>query len=72
MLLTVNGNYACRGIVFTPGVVEVDSILAAWLLADAPGTFTVSEPIIEPALEAPPVDRMVKAPPVAKGSRRRA
>lgn len=50
---------------FTPGVIEVDSQLAAFLLKDAPEGFSTdipAAPVDEKGLNEPPSDKAVKKP----------
>jgi len=64
-LKCLNG-YSNKQFSFEAGqVFEVDEVTARWLQADSPGAFV---PVVGPAEpevkapEAPPVDKMVKAP----------
>jgi len=52
-------------------VFEVDDVTARWLQADSPGAFEVVVEPAEPegkAMEAPPVDKMMRAPARKKGA----
>lgn len=58
--LKVISEYIGRGMHFAAGTtLEADDMLFLFLMADAPGCFAVIE---EKAIDAPPVDKMVRKP----------
>lgn len=62
---------APRGLHYQPGQeFEADDALYLFLMADAPGCFEPAEdrpaPVATAALDAPPADKMLRAPKVKK------
>lgn len=65
--LRVVSEYRSRDVVYGVGsVIEVSDEQARFLMVDAPGCFVVH---VEKAIEAPPVDKMVKRPGRKKTSK---
>ena len=61
MRLFVVADYACREVHHPKGaVLEVPGDVAAWLMADAPGCFSLTPPVEEKEIAAPPADKMLR------------